>query len=448
MPKQTTPNPSKKCFSFDLNKCVGCHACVVACSIENKTEPAILWREVTPVNPIGYPGIPLFHFSLACNHCTDAPCMKNCPAQAYSRDKLTGAVMHHPEKCIGCQYCTWACPYDAPKFNPKTRIIEKCTFCNHRLLESLKPACANLCPTGALDFIDMTDELVYTGIQGFTDIGIKPSIKIIPSRKEKPILIGSETDFEDLSFAPPKTVSKINLWHEWPLAVFTLIATLLVSAFTARFFKGTEMQPLVLIIPGGIGLFLSLFHLGKKSRAWRSIFGIKHSWLSREIVFFMLFLGIAVTSTFIEIGRIGSVAGVLLGIIALVSIDMVYKLAIQATKLSFHSAHVVLSFILFTGLLSGQYYLFTVMIVLKTGLYIYRKWEMHKKGGNIRLFISACRLDMLISFPLMFWIFGIPNIQWWIFASILLGEIIDRAEYYDELEIITPQKQIHTDYYK
>jgi Fe-S-cluster-containing dehydrogenase component len=427
---------------------VGCHACVVACSIENRTEPATLWREITPFNPTGYPGIPLFHFSLACNHCADAPCMKNCPAQAYSRDILTGAVMHHPEKCIGCQYCTWACPYDAPKFNPKTRIVEKCSFCNHRISESLKPACANLCPTGALDFIDMPDELIYTGILGFTDIGIKPSIKIIPPRKEKPALICSETDFEALPLAPKKPFSKINLRHEWPLAVFTLIATLLVSAYTAGFFKGTEIHPLVLIISGGMGLFMSLFHLGKKIRAWRSIFGIKHSWLSREIVFFMLFLGIAVTSTIVEIGRIGSVAGIICGIIALVSIDMVYRLAIQATKLSFHSAHVVLSFILFTGLLTGQYYIFTVMLVLKVGLYIYRKWEMHKKGKNIRLFISAWRLDMLISFPLLFWVFGIPNIQWWIFASILIGEIIDRAEYYDELDIITPQKQILSDYKK
>ena len=98
--------------------------------------------------------------------------MENCPALAYTRDKKTGAVILHAEKCIGCKYCTWACPYDAPKFNPKTRIIEKCTFCNHRILDTLKPACANLCPTGALDFIEMPDNIENVDIPGFTEIGI------------------------------------------------------------------------------------------------------------------------------------------------------------------------------------------------------------------------------------------------------------------------------------
>ena len=141
---------SRKSFLFDLNKCVGCHACVVACTIENQTLPETVWRDINSFNPSGNPDIPLFHYSLACNHCDDPPCLKNCPALAYSKDFITGAVIHFANKCIGCKYCTWACPYDAPKFNEKTRIIEKCTFCNHRIEEDLKPACANLCPTGAL----------------------------------------------------------------------------------------------------------------------------------------------------------------------------------------------------------------------------------------------------------------------------------------------------------
>jgi Fe-S-cluster-containing dehydrogenase component len=139
-------------FIFDQNKCVGCHACVVACMNENGFQSPDQWRNIHQSQEFHFPSLPLFYLSLACNHCEDAPCLKNCPALAYSRDEKTGAVIHHPEKCIGCKYCTWACPYDAPKFNSKTGIVEKCTFCNHRIEENLKPACANLCPVGALDF--------------------------------------------------------------------------------------------------------------------------------------------------------------------------------------------------------------------------------------------------------------------------------------------------------
>ncbi len=68
--------------------------------------------------------------------------MKNCPALAYTRDKETGAIIHHAEACIGCKYCTWTCPYDAPKFNEATKIVEKCNFCVDRISDGKQPACA------------------------------------------------------------------------------------------------------------------------------------------------------------------------------------------------------------------------------------------------------------------------------------------------------------------
>jgi Fe-S-cluster-containing dehydrogenase component len=432
-------------FLFNINKCVGCHACVVACSIENKTVPDIQWREISSFNPFGYPDIPLFHFSLACNHCQDAPCMSNCPALAYSKDKITGAIIHHAEKCIGCKYCTWACPYDAPKFNTKTRIIEKCTFCNHRILDSLKPACANLCPTGALDFIDTQEELVHKDIPGFTDAGIGPSIKMIPVAKDKPGLICSEQQIITKSVEKVKSKSKIELRHEWPLAIFTLIAAVLVSAFTAATFRKIEMNSYVFIVLGGFGMILSLLHLGRKFRAWRSVFNLKGSWLSREIFFFMLFYGLASSYFLFLRENILAFSAIILGALALFSIDKVYELAVQPIKLEMHSAHVLLSFFLFTALFFEQYFAFTLIALIKSGSYIYRKYEMRKIKKNIRLLLSGWRLDMLISFPLIFWFFDVSNIQWWIFGSVCIGEVIDRGEYYDELDIITPQKQIELD---
>jgi Fe-S-cluster-containing dehydrogenase component len=435
----------KKCFEFNINKCVGCHACVVACSIENKTANDIQWREITSINPSGFPDIPLLHLSLACNHCTDAPCLKNCPALAYAFDKKSGAVIHHAKKCIGCKYCTWACPYDAPKFNSKSRIIEKCTFCNHRINELLKPACANLCPTGALDFIDAPEEYEYSGITGFTDIGIKPSIKLIPRHIEKLALVCSEPQYVEIFRETKKTASKIQLSHEWPLATFTLLATLLVSFFTAATFGRIDLNYLVFIISGISGMLLSLFHLGKKFRAWRSLLNLKGSWLSREIFFFMLFFGMACLFLLVIDEKYIAYLSIVFGVLALFSIDKVYELALQPIKLEIHSAHVLLSFFLFTSLFLGQYLAFSFIVILKASIYIYRKFEMRKNRINIRLMLSSFRLDMLISVPVLLWIFDISTIQWWLFASVLIGEIIDRAEYYDELDIITPKKQAEID---
>ena len=68
---------------------------------------------------------PVINLSLACNHCESAVCMEGCPASAYSRETLTGAILLDEKKCIGCRYCQWNCPYDAPKFNSENQDNRK-----------------------------------------------------------------------------------------------------------------------------------------------------------------------------------------------------------------------------------------------------------------------------------------------------------------------------------
>lgn len=167
----------QKCFVLDLNKCTGCQACQIACEIENQTEPELSWRTISTFNTPRFSHIPVFHYSLACNHCLDAPCMNYCPALAISKDDTTGAVEIDPDKCIGCKYCSWVCPYDAPKFNQSSNIMEKCTFCSHRLAEGKDTACVTGCPTGALQLGDFTvsDEKNKQSYRGFPDTGIKPA---------------------------------------------------------------------------------------------------------------------------------------------------------------------------------------------------------------------------------------------------------------------------------
>ncbi len=436
---------SAKCFRFDINKCVGCHACVVACAIENNTLPETLWRDVTAFNPSGYLEIPLFHISLACNHCDDAPCMKNCPALAYRKDIKLGTIQHYANKCIGCKYCTWACPYDAPKFNERKKIIEKCTFCNHRLEEGLKPACANLCPTGALDYIDRPESIDYHDIPGFTDYGIKPKIRMVSKKKDKPKLVTSEKQEYKIPRKKPNKDSKIKVKQEWPLIAFTLIATILVSIFTAAFLGKVSTEPYLFVTLGFGAMLLSLLHLGKKLRAWRAFLNLKNSWLSREIFFFALFWILSLVYFFVYQHEIIAWTGIAVGIISLISIDKVYKIAIQPTAVEIHSAHVLLSYFLFTALFFEYYRALIFIIIIKAGLYIYRKLHFRKQDKNYRLFVTAWRLDMLISFPFLFWIFGISNLFWWLAISLFIGELIDRIEYYDELDVITPEKEIDED---
>ena len=268
----------RKIFQFDTNKCVGCHACVVACSIENKTELPIIWREVNTFNQFHYPELAVFHYSLACNHCNDAPCMYNCPALAYTKDLLSGAVVHNQNHCIGCKYCTWACPYDAPKFNKNKGIVEKCTFCINRTSEGLSPACTNLCPTGALSYVEKSDFQITETKIGFNDYGIEPSINIITLRTEnlKPEIIPE--------IKRPKNIvekdiheSKITFKKEWALVFFTIIVAYLVADFFAMHYSNTEVNSYIFVLLNALAGFFSFFHLGKKIRAYRAFLNLKNS---------------------------------------------------------------------------------------------------------------------------------------------------------------------------
>ncbi|NTV76002.1 MAG: 4Fe-4S binding protein, partial [Holophaga sp.] len=134
-------------FLFHAERCTGCEACVLGCWMENRAVQTLPWRAVHTSNPHRRPDLPVFHLSLACHHCDNPACLENCPADAYARDPATGAVTLRQEACMGCRYCTWACPHDAPKFSAATGTVEKCTFCPDRD----QPACVARCPVGALE---------------------------------------------------------------------------------------------------------------------------------------------------------------------------------------------------------------------------------------------------------------------------------------------------------
>lgn len=180
---------------IDLAKCTGCQACTIACKAENSVPSstpddylkarAIFWHRVISVISGKYPNVRMQLYPMPCFHCENAPCVKVCPVQAtYKRQD--GLVMMDYEKCIGCKYCMIACPYGARSFNFKHQdsekysnpdvplrrdgVVEKCTFCVHRIDKAVKEgkkfgnpdgevttACNEACPANARYFGDLDD---------------------------------------------------------------------------------------------------------------------------------------------------------------------------------------------------------------------------------------------------------------------------------------------------
>ena len=435
----------KNSFIFNTNRCVGCNACAAGCSIENGTDLLMNWREVNTGNKIKHPSLPVFHFSLACNHCEDAPCMKYCPALAYTRDEKTGAIIHHAEACIGCTYCTWACPYDAPKFNPATNIVEKCNFCVDRISDGKKPACVEACPVGALDFgqLILSDEDRVT--PGFVDMGIKPSIQLVPLREENTApkienIDQEEIDEKRIEEWLPKPKDKVVLDKEWTLVLFTLAVAGLVSWQAAHLFGAVKMPLIPFAVISVLAIALTSLHIGKKLRMWRFILNLKGSWLSREIFFFSGFLGL--TGLQLLTGNIWlGILALIFGFFALISVDMVYKLLQRKDDLILHSGMVSLTGVLLFAWMSNISILIEIIILTKGCLYIWRKGYLRKKKLSYFLVLSVIRIFcLLVPYILL-------DLQWELIlpvylAIVFIGEIIDRAEFYYESDVITPEKQL------
>jgi anaerobic dimethyl sulfoxide reductase subunit B (iron-sulfur subunit) len=157
--------PSAYAFHFDSSSCSGCKACQVACKDRNGLEEGVLWRRVYEVSGGGWTlrggawiaDVFAYYLSVGCNHCAEPICMEVCPARAFSR-REDGVVLLDSDRCLGCHYCAWSCPYGAPQYDERHRRMTKCSFCVEDLDRGLPPACVAACPMRALHF-GRVDEL-------------------------------------------------------------------------------------------------------------------------------------------------------------------------------------------------------------------------------------------------------------------------------------------------
>lgn len=143
-------------FLIDHTRCIGCHACTVACKSENAVPVGDFRTWVKYVEKGTFPAVRRHFAVLRCNHCSSAPCVTICPVNALEK-RADGIVDVDKDACIGCRACMQACPYDALYLNDDTGSVEKCHYCAHKVERGMAPACVTVCPEEAIVHGDLHD---------------------------------------------------------------------------------------------------------------------------------------------------------------------------------------------------------------------------------------------------------------------------------------------------
>jgi formate dehydrogenase iron-sulfur subunit len=309
------PKPGEQfAFEVDLDSCSGCKACVVACHNLNGLEEHEMWRNVgvlyggTDREPF------LQHVTTACHHCLDPACLTGCPAKAYDKDPETGIVRHLDDQCIGCQYCVFMCPYDVPRYSSAKGIVRKCDMCHDRLAVGEAPACVQSCPNQAIRIRTVSVESVVEQCEAG---------QFVPTAPDPGVTLPTTTYKTRRSL--PQNLLPADYYSATPqnshlaLVVMLVLTQLSVGAFVvgqalvwgpwADAVMRSAIRPVyatVGLILGLVGMNAAVFHLGRPLLAYRALLGLGTSWLSREILAFGMFGGLAMAqaaAVWLAIGR-------------------------------------------------------------------------------------------------------------------------------------------------
>ena len=332
----STKHPPRWGMVIDVNRCVGCQTCTIACKHANDTLPGVQWRKVVDVEMGEYPSVERFFLVTGCQHCAEPPCVPVCPTGA-TWQREDGLVIQDYDVCIGCAYCAVSCPYqartiahdmrwyydretkqeEAVRHDDRLGVAQKCTFCKDRvdagLEQGLKPgvdpeatpACAAACISSAIQFGDFKDPesnvsklLAGPHFQLNAELGTDPQIKYLYTTPAIPGRAGGELDEERLSDPANPLVGPLQTLWDWRAAMnwifggigsgFAMIAYLASLAGVVY----PDMIPAAHFVASGImalGLFCVFLKIGRKLRFWRAVSRPQTSWMTRELYVAVLF---------------------------------------------------------------------------------------------------------------------------------------------------------------
>lgn len=337
-PMKAPDLPPRWGMVIDLNRCVGCQTCTIACKHQNDTTPDVQWRRVLDVEQGRFPDVQRFFMVTGCQHCEEPPCVPVCPTGAtFKRDD--GIVDVDYDQCIGCGYCVVSCPYEARSIvrqqdwyygeetaqeravaHPeRVGVAQKCTFCATRVDAGIAqgltpgvdpeatPACSAACIAQAIRFGDWNDptspvsQLAETRdlLQMNADVGTDPQIKYL---YETPAVPGRDTNAEDDDARRgdpenPLVGSRQDFW-DWRAAMnwmlggvssgfaIVLYVVYLTGAIDAETLARTNVTAAVLMAGGLLSVFMKL---GRPARSWRALLRPGTSWMTRELYMVALF---------------------------------------------------------------------------------------------------------------------------------------------------------------
>jgi Fe-S-cluster-containing dehydrogenase component len=155
----------------DLNRCVGCMSCSTACKTANSVPIGNFWNKVLRIGPNPsykgaiWPDVEWYYLPIQCQHCENPECVKVCPTGA-SHKIADGSVQVDKSKCVGCQFCVMACPYNVRYLNEEQRVVEKCTLCDQKIAQGELPQCVAECVGMAKWFGDAEEDSSMMSFRG------------------------------------------------------------------------------------------------------------------------------------------------------------------------------------------------------------------------------------------------------------------------------------------
>ncbi len=302
------PNPGEQyAFEVDLDRCSGCKSCVAACHALNGLDDEETWRSTGLLHSQGRNSFQQT-VTTACHHCVEPGCLEGCPVLAYDKDSLTGIVRHLDDQCIGCQYCIFMCPYEVPKYSSRRGIVRKCDMCQQRLAHEEAPACVQACPNEAIRITVVETALTREQYRSQVERQNKPlearCSEFLPGSPDPAITLPTTRYVSRRPLPKPLVAGdsqglQLQPAHA-PLVLMLVLTQLGAGGFALLPFAGAGARPLAALLACAattLGLTISLFHLGRPSKAWRAFLGLRRSWLSREIVVFGCFEHLAIPAS-------------------------------------------------------------------------------------------------------------------------------------------------------